>query len=148
MSRPVMATTATVAGVVLILALKPQESPAVASAPPVRPSAGASTSAPPGGSPSGAADSGRPSGTFTGDTVNAGQGGAVQVEITMNQGRLTAVDVLQGVHEAGPSADAMARLTQEALAAQSARIDAVSGATFTSEGYVSSLQSALDRASG
>jgi uncharacterized protein with FMN-binding domain len=37
-------------------------------------------------------------------------------------------------------------LTERALTAQSAEIDAVSGATYTSEGYVSSLQSALDRA--
>jgi uncharacterized protein with FMN-binding domain len=37
-------------------------------------------------------------------------------------------------------------LTQEALAAQSAQIDTVSGATYTSEGYTQSLQSALDKA--
>lgn len=37
-------------------------------------------------------------------------------------------------------------LEQETLAAQSAQIDAVSGATFTSGGYVGSLQSALDEA--
>lgn len=66
----------------------------------------------------------------------------------MDQGRLTAVDVLQGVHERGPSADAVPRLTQQALTAQNAQIDAVSGATFTSVGYISSLQSALDRARG
>jgi uncharacterized protein with FMN-binding domain len=38
------------------------------------------------------------------------------------------------------------QLTQEALSAQSARIDAVSGATYTSDGYIRSLQSALDKA--
>ncbi|MCL2731147.1 MAG: FMN-binding protein, partial [Actinomycetia bacterium] len=38
------------------------------------------------------------------------------------------------------------QLTQEALAAQSAHIDSVSGATYTSDGYVQSLQSALDKA--
>ena len=37
-------------------------------------------------------------------------------------------------------------LNSETLAAQSANIDAVSGATYTSEGYVQSLQSALDKA--
>ena len=37
-------------------------------------------------------------------------------------------------------------LTQEALAAGSAKIDAVSGASHTSQGYITSLQSALDKA--
>ena len=37
-------------------------------------------------------------------------------------------------------------LRQESLTAQSARIDIVSGATYTSEGYAQSLQSALDQA--
>ncbi|MBE1603331.1 uncharacterized protein with FMN-binding domain [Actinopolymorpha pittospori] len=41
---------------------------------------------------------------------------------------------------------AVPELRSEALAAQSAQINAVSGATYTSEGYVESLQSALDRA--
>ena len=39
-----------------------------------------------------------------------------------------------------------AQLTQEALAAGSAKIDAVSGASYTSQGYITSLQSALDKA--
>ncbi|OEV26774.1 FMN-binding protein, partial [Streptomyces nanshensis] len=46
------------------------------------------------------------------------------------------------------AASAVPQLTREALAAQSARIDAVSGATYTSDGYISSLQSALDRSHG
>jgi uncharacterized protein with FMN-binding domain len=151
-SRAVLATTATVAGVVLMLSLKPHQSPTAASAapvtPPVSPSTtGAPNGGPTGGSPSATRDPGRLSGAFTGDTVTTAQG-PVQVRITMDQGRLTAVDVLQGVHERGPSADAVPRLTQQALAAQNAQIDAVSGATFTSEGYISSLQSALDRARG
>jgi uncharacterized protein with FMN-binding domain len=41
---------------------------------------------------------------------------------------------------------AIPQLTQETLSAQSARIDAVSGAIYTSEGYIQSLQSALDKA--
>jgi uncharacterized protein with FMN-binding domain len=44
------------------------------------------------------------------------------------------------------SAQAAPILRQEALAAQSAQIDAVSGATYTSEGYMQSLQSAIDAA--
>ncbi|GGM00417.1 hypothetical protein GCM10010129_49920 [Streptomyces fumigatiscleroticus] len=46
------------------------------------------------------------------------------------------------------TADAVPRLDQEAVAAGSAEIDAVSGATYTSAGYRQSLQSALDRAGG
>jgi uncharacterized protein with FMN-binding domain len=38
-------------------------------------------------------------------------------------------------------------LTSETLAAQSAQIDAVSGASYTSSGYIQSLQRALDKAS-
>jgi uncharacterized protein with FMN-binding domain len=37
-------------------------------------------------------------------------------------------------------------LREEALSAQSAKIDVISGATYTSDGYISSLQSALDKA--
>jgi uncharacterized protein with FMN-binding domain len=44
------------------------------------------------------------------------------------------------------SAQAEPLLRSEALSAQSARIDIVSGATYTSEGYAQSLQAALDRA--
>ncbi|MFI0774009.1 FMN-binding protein [Streptomyces sp. NPDC021212] len=44
------------------------------------------------------------------------------------------------------AASAVPQLTREALSAQSAHIDAVSGATYTSEGYTRSLQSALDEA--
>lgn len=43
---------------------------------------------------------------------------------------------------------AIPQLTSETLTAQSARIDAVSGASYTSAGYIQSLQSALDKARG
>jgi uncharacterized protein with FMN-binding domain len=46
----------------------------------------------------------------------------------------------------GISSDAGPQLRSEALRAQSARINTVSGATYTSDGYAQSLQSALDRA--
>ncbi|WP_346265745.1 FMN-binding protein [Streptomyces sparsogenes] len=44
------------------------------------------------------------------------------------------------------AANSVPKLNQAALTAQSARIDTVSGATYTSEGYRKSLQSALDKA--
>jgi uncharacterized protein with FMN-binding domain len=76
--------------------------------------------------------------------------GPVQVSITVAAGKITAVDVPQypdGNHKDEEiNADALPTLKQETLSAQSADIDMVSGATVTSDGYVRSLQSALDQA--
>lgn len=77
--------------------------------------------------------------------------GPVQVEITLNGGKIDGVTALQLPGADNPrsyeiSAYAAPLLRQEALTAQSASIDVVSGATYTSEGYESSLQSALNRA--
>lgn len=75
--------------------------------------------------------------------------GPVQVRITVTSGRLVDVTALQ--HPSGnPNDDrinayALPVLRKEALAAQSANLDHVSGATVTSGGYVASLQSALDQ---
>ena len=44
------------------------------------------------------------------------------------------------------NSEAVPELVQETMQAQSAQIDMVSGATYTSDGYVTSLQSALDQA--
>jgi uncharacterized protein with FMN-binding domain len=62
------------------------------------------------------------------------------------------VTVLQRTND-GPEGrqvdgSAIPRLVSETLAAQSGHIDAVRGATYTSEGYIGSLQSALDQARG
>jgi uncharacterized protein with FMN-binding domain len=78
------------------------------------------------------------------------QYGPVQVEVTVRGGRIVKAHTLQ--HPSGDGQTdqingyAVPQLNQEALAAQSAQIDTVSGATFTSEGYRQSLQSALDAA--
>ncbi|TDO48344.1 FMN-binding protein [Kribbella sp. VKM Ac-2571] len=78
------------------------------------------------------------------------QYGPVQVEITVRGGRITKARALQ--HPSGDGTTdqinsyAVPQLNHEALAAQSANIDTVSGATFTSGGYRESLQSALDAA--
>jgi uncharacterized protein with FMN-binding domain len=76
--------------------------------------------------------------------------GPVQVEVTVANGQLTAVAALQLPNEdrrsAGISNRAEPMLRSEALAAQSASIDGVSGATYTSDGYAQSLQAALDAA--
>ena len=76
--------------------------------------------------------------------------GPVQVRITVAGGRITDVSVVQYPHENGKDQQINARalpvLIDETISAQSASIDMVSGATITSEGYVQSLQSALDQA--
>jgi uncharacterized protein with FMN-binding domain len=72
------------------------------------------------------------------------------VSITVRSGKLTGVTVLRvpdGNHRDQEIADfSLPQLKQEALTAGNAKIDTVSGATYTSEGYIGSLQSALDRA--
>ena len=74
----------------------------------------------------------------------------MQVAITVAGTKITKVTVVQQTNDGSESSqiDAMAipKLTSEALTAQSATIDAVSGATYTSSGYKQSLQSALDKA--
>jgi uncharacterized protein with FMN-binding domain len=73
--------------------------------------------------------------------------GVVQVRITLVGSHLrdvTALSLPQGGRSSDISSYAAPRLRQEALAAQSARIDTVSGASYTSAGYARSLQSALD----
>jgi uncharacterized protein with FMN-binding domain len=88
-------------------------------------------------------------GTFTGSTVDTPYG-PVQVSAVLSGGKLTGVNVLQvpdsGRYEDQIVADALPMLKSEALSAQSANIDIVSGATFTSQGYAQSLQSALNQA--
>jgi uncharacterized protein with FMN-binding domain len=87
--------------------------------------------------------------TFTG-AVDDTQYGPMQVQITVSGTKITKVTVLQQTDDGAMSqqVDAMAipTLTSEALAAQSASIDAVSGASYTSAGYIKSLQSAIDEA--
>ena len=75
--------------------------------------------------------------------------GAIQVEIVVSGGQLQDVVALQlptGRHSGQISNAAAPILREEALQAQSASIDTVSGATYTSDGYAQSLQAALDQA--
>jgi uncharacterized protein with FMN-binding domain len=76
--------------------------------------------------------------------------GNVQVRITVADGRITASEVLQvpweDRHDQMINSRAVPVYNDEAVEAQSADIDVVSGATVTWEGYTQSLQSAIDRA--
>jgi uncharacterized protein with FMN-binding domain len=87
--------------------------------------------------------------TVTGTSAST-KYGPVQVEITVSGGTITDVSVIDYPSNNGKdqqiNARALPTLVQETLDAQSADIDMVSGATYTSDGYVESLQSALDQA--
>jgi uncharacterized protein with FMN-binding domain len=89
------------------------------------------------------------SGTFTGDPIDTPYG-TMQVAAVIANGKLTSVNVLRHTDVGGRSiqidAAALPVLKSEALSAHSANIDVVSGATYTSQGYARSLQSALDKA--
>lgn len=173
--RIVLASAATVSGMVLLLSLKPHTTPGVAlAAPAPSSSAGASAgsgdasgSSGSGGSSgsTGSGGSGGSSGSGRGSSGSAGTGtktvtggsvqtryGPVQVRITVQNGKLTDVKAVTYPQENPRDQEingyAVPQLNRETLAAQSAHIDAVSGATYTSQGYQRSLQSALDSVTG
>lgn len=87
--------------------------------------------------------------TVTGGSVNT-RYGPVQVQITVTGGRITAADAIRYPTESGRDRQinsfAIPELNAAVVSAQSAGIDTVSGATYTSDGYRQSLQSALDAA--
>ncbi|MFJ3823849.1 FMN-binding protein [Streptomyces nodosus] len=144
--RFVLAGAATVSGIVLLLSLKPTTDPAAAQAAgDVAPQQTSAAQTPQGGS--GPAAGAR---TVTGDAARTPYG-TVQVRLTVSDGKITGAEAVQAP-QGGTSSEktelAVPRLNRAVLDAQSADIDTVSGATYTSEGYKKSLQSALDRAGG
>ncbi|WP_327186720.1 FMN-binding protein [Streptomyces sp. NBC_01334] len=146
--RIVLASAATVSGMVLLLSLKPHTTPAVAGLASSPATAGSSgTSGGTTGSSGSAATGTR---ILTGDSVQT-RWGPVQVRVTLKDGKLTDVTAVtypqENPRDQQINAYAVPQLTREALTAQSADIDTVSGATYTSDGYRESLQSALDSAS-
>ncbi|WP_042413928.1 FMN-binding protein [Streptacidiphilus anmyonensis] len=174
MRRAIVTTTATAAGVVLLLSLKPHggqsasaQAPVISSGSDTSSTSGtsdtggtgsagngdaSSTTAPsaaPSGKAGGSSSSTSKSSSYTGQAVDT-RYGPVQVRIDVSGGKISKIDVLQ--YPDGMQRDqdinsyALPVLNQEALSAQSAQIDAVSGATYTSDGYTQSLQSALDQA--
>ena len=161
MSRPsrrvVPAVVGTVAGLLALIAVKTGPSPGVGaisgtSTGTTRGSSSASGSTPAattGGT--GSASTGLSSGTFTGDSADT-RYGPVQVRITVAGGKITAVDVvdvpMSNPRDAEINQQAVPLLVQETVGLTNAQIDFVSGATFTSDGYQRSLQSAIDKAKG
>ena len=93
--------------------------------------------------------SGLKSGSFTGQSY-ANPYGNVQVQVVISGGKITSVKTIQypNGHQQSVfiNSQALPLLEQEVLQAQSARINIIGGATFTSQGYAQSVQSALDAA--
>ena len=152
MRRIAIAIMGTISGLVLLFSYhtsRNEGSVAVAtSAPAVAGSSGSSGSAGAAPAPQ-AAQGATAAGTYTGDSVMT-RWGAVQVEITVADGKITAVQAVEypqnNARDRQINAYALPVLAQEVTQAQSAQIDVVSGATVTSDGYIQSLQSALDQA--
>jgi uncharacterized protein with FMN-binding domain len=162
MRRVILAIVCTAAGLALLLSFKtrgttgltiPQgqngTAPSSAS-PPSAASGSAGTGGSSGpGSNSSSSTSTTASKTVAGDVVQTIYG-PIQVTITVKDGKISAVSVPEypdgTMRDQQINAFALPELVQETVAADSARVDAVSGATYTSQGYVSSLQSAIDKA--
>jgi uncharacterized protein with FMN-binding domain len=148
--RPVTAAVVTIATVALVAGFRSTphvQKGRLANVAPRRPQAPAptSTSTPTASSRSPAPSTRR----VSGDAIDT-QYGVVQVRITLRGGRIVSIANVALPFDRNRSQEisllAGPLLRREALQAQSARIDVVSGATYTSDGYAQSLQSALDRA--
>jgi FMN-binding domain len=166
MRRVILAIVATAAALVLLLSFKTHTQSAATGGSPAAalgsPTPGAGSAGTGGGTGTGG-DAGATS-TAGSTAVPAGPGktvtgkvwptiyGPVQVRITVAGGRITAASALEypvnTPRDQQINAFAIPQLNQEAVTAGSAKIDAVSGATYTSGGYIGSLQSALDQLNG
>ena len=138
MRRAPIVLTATAAGLAAVLGFDAHQ--------PKLPTATASSGASPTPTPQGTnAGSAK---TATGDAIDTPYG-AAQVRVTVEGGKITKIEALQlqgnDPKSVQISSYAEPLLRQSALAKQSADVDAVSGATFTTASYEQSLQSALDQ---
>lgn len=135
MKRVVATIVLTIAGLVILLGFKTGRPPAANLVSPGSTSAGPDVPI-------------RATRTVTGPEVQT-PFGSVQVRVTSHGRHITNVIAVRLPGDTGYSQllsqNAGPQLRREALAAQSAHIDAVSGATYTSDGYARSLQSALDQ---
>jgi uncharacterized protein with FMN-binding domain len=164
--RGIAALLLTTAALILLLSFKtpdqalPVRGGGVAVVGPTSPAAAGPTPTPRPGAPTPATGATTPAPTATGTTgastaktvdgpVVDTQYGPVQVEVVMGSGKIKDIVALQlpsGRRSGQISNYSAPILRQEALQAQSASIDSVSGATYTSDGYAQSLQAALDQA--
>jgi uncharacterized protein with FMN-binding domain len=164
MRRSVAAVALTVVGLWLILTFKSSPVlranttvPGTATVPTSTvPSGPTTTSSPPATGPPGPGStttqtSASAQRTVTGN-VFANRYGDVQVAVVLNGNQIVNIKALQMPHDRSRSADISSQaaplLHDEVIQAQSAQIDTIGGATYTSESYAQSLQSALDKARG
>jgi hypothetical protein len=168
MRRVILAVTGTIAGLVALLSFKshvpssPLAATASGSGGGASSSSGASPAASssskgggqtevvPGAFPQGSIAKNLPAGetAVDGKVANTSYG-PVQIQLIKRSGKIVKVAVLvqptNTLHDVQIGEFAFPKLISETLAAQDAKIDAVSGASYTSAGYIQSLQSALDK---
>lgn len=160
MRRIVLWGLSTLSALVALLGYHTSTSSVMTTAPEAAFSGSLRAQAATGGGSSGAAGSGSGSGSgagqastaasqVAGDTVQT-RYGPVQVQVAVSGSTITDVAVLQYPDRDGRSVQinqyALPQLINETLDAQGSGISMVSGATYTSQGYLQSLQSALDQA--
>jgi uncharacterized protein with FMN-binding domain len=153
MRRALFAVSSTIAGLVMLLSFKTQSpavsTPAAASTPDTTGGSAADPTTPAASGAATPASGTATTKTVVGDAADT-RWGPVQVQITVADGAVTAVTAVEYPQNNGRDMEinsfAIPQLNQEATAAKSATIDTVSGATVTSDGYIQSLQSALDKA--
>ena len=164
MRRVILAVTGTIAGLVALLSFK-SHVPSIPVAATTGGSGGSSSSSPtassssssggqtttvPGEFPQGSLAKNLPAGetAVDGKVANTAYG-PVQIQLIKRNTKIIKVAVLvqpaNTLHDIQIGANAFPKLISETLTAQSAKIDAVSGASYTSAGYIQSLQSALDK---
>ncbi|MBP3708902.1 MAG: FAD-dependent oxidoreductase [Treponema sp.] len=75
-----------------------------------------------------------------------GMGGTIRLQITVENGKITAIKIIKHNETPGIGPEAMEKLTAQALQKQSAELDVVSGATMTSNAFMEALALALKKA--
>ena len=154
MRRVILAVTGTIAGLVALLSFKSHDPtmPVAATsgtggASSTSSSSSSSSTTVPGEFQSGAGTLTTGETTITGKVANTVYG-PVQIELVVKSHKIVKVAVLEQptntIHDIQIGEFAFPKLISETLAAQDAKVDAVSGASYTSAGYIASLQSALD----
>ena len=160
MRRVILAVTGTIAGLVALLSFKSHvPSVPVAATGGSGGSSSSSSSSSSSGGQTQTVPGEYPQGSLVknltpGETVVDGNAantayGPVQIQLIEKNSKIVKVAVLvqpqNTLHDIQIGAMAFPKLVSETLAAQNGKIDSVSGATYTSGGYIASLQSALDK---
>ncbi|MGW4061199.1 FMN-binding protein [Amycolatopsis sp. NPDC004747] len=161
MKKTIFVVALSIAGFISVWRFEPgpvHKTATVAQAPPPAVTAPSTSAAPPDTPAAPATSSGAPAPSTseapaTRDTANetvttqgsaeSSRYGTVQVQVTFTGSRLAVITLLQAP-DGGRSLTALPKLQEEAIKAQSAQIDTVTGATETSESYKTSLQAAID----